>query len=329
MDIKNKINSYTLYLTNCCQLNCPYCYEKRNRELNGKYIMPWEDIKAIIDFAKSNYNGEQLEFSLFGGEPLFFLKDQVFKIIDYLKKNFLVEQFRITIMSNGLNLSKELIEYLNGLNWFILISFDGPYELIHDNIPKPAFDRIVNNITSLSEEIRATHIGLKATIPDDFIDQIDVIYNYLNNFHTAVVYLSPTHEIDHFRITPAIKKIQNNIGNTRDGQIISQKIKLKSGIELYFRRGEITLLGHSYHVPFNKPVGWFQNGKVSISWTLLLEKIKTFPGIADGQLYLYPEDKNKCSTCKLKDKICIPLDGETDHLNTTQCLWYSTIQEVI
>lgn len=73
-------------------------------------------------------------------------------------------------MSNGLNLSKELIEYLNGLNWFILISFDGPYELIHDNIPKPAFDRIVNNITSLSEEIRATHIGLKATIPDDFID---------------------------------------------------------------------------------------------------------------------------------------------------------------
>jgi sulfatase maturation enzyme AslB (radical SAM superfamily) len=67
-------------------LNCPYCYEKRQRERHGIYKMPWEDIKSIIDFAKKNKkNNEIIEFSLFGGEPLFYLEDQVFKIIDYLK----------------------------------------------------------------------------------------------------------------------------------------------------------------------------------------------------------------------------------------------------
>jgi sulfatase maturation enzyme AslB (radical SAM superfamily) len=76
MNILNNITTYTLYLTNNCMLNCPYCYEKKRREKEGLYKMSWEDIQSILDFALKHCPlDKELDISLFGGEPLFYLKD--------------------------------------------------------------------------------------------------------------------------------------------------------------------------------------------------------------------------------------------------------------
>lgn len=330
-NIRNDIKNYTLYLTNCCQLDCPYCYEKNHRKLKGQYIMPWEDIKAIVDFAKNNESKYKPEFSMFGGEPLFFLNKQIFPLLDYLQTSFKKNEFKFTVMSNGFNLTTELVKKLSTIDdWFILISFDGPYDIIKDNISNIAFNRIKNNILNIPPEIRKKHIGLKATVSDNFIDKINDIYDYLNSFETAVIYLSPTHEIDHFRISSAIKKLGNKVYNIRDGKIL-KNLSVEPGIELFFKKGEITLLSHTFYSPFRRPVGWFQNGKIAFSDFLLKECLQQFPGLQEGKLYLPPENFKDCNKCPINKLLCIPNlnNKDNNHLSTTQCIWYKNILEVM
>jgi sulfatase maturation enzyme AslB (radical SAM superfamily) len=103
-------------------------------------------------------------------------------------------------MSNGFNLTKELLNELEGINWHIMISLDGPYHIIKNNISENAFNRIISNIEMIPLEIRKSRIGLKATLSDNTIEYINEIYDFLNSFDVNIIYMSPTHEIDNYRI---------------------------------------------------------------------------------------------------------------------------------
>ena len=64
--INKSAMNYSLYLTDSCNLNCKYCYEKKfktNRELS------FDNIKKIIDNEIKSKSKESI-ITFFGGEPL-------------------------------------------------------------------------------------------------------------------------------------------------------------------------------------------------------------------------------------------------------------------
>lgn len=82
MNIKKR--TVMLTLTNRCNLNCVYCYEKNKNEKE----MSFETAKRIIDeeilYSSDGY--EEIEFDLFGGEP--FLNFKLFQqIVEYICDN--------------------------------------------------------------------------------------------------------------------------------------------------------------------------------------------------------------------------------------------------
>ena len=325
----NKINSYTFYLTNQCMLDCPYCYESCHRKEKGIYKMPLEDIYNIIDFANNNYCQEQgiVEFSLFGGEPLFYLKQQVFPIINYLKCHF-KHPLKLTIMTNGINITKNLIQQLSQLDdYFILISLDGPYSLLNNpSLNKKIYKKILKNILNISEEERKKHIGVKATLTNKTLPYIKRIYNFLNNLKTGVIYLSPEHEIDTSLFPIYLREIKNELLQTRDGQLLSNQYYFQNGIKLFIRDKNITLRQDSVRTPLNLPVGWIINNKVIIS-NLLLEQAQNN---LSNKKFFTPKNKEKCNNCELKNNFCIPdFTFYGDSIAATSCEWYTNIKEII
>lgn len=324
-----KINSYTFYLTNQCMLECPYCYEACSRQQNGIYKMPLNEIFGVIDFANKNYHKEQgvIEFALFGGEPLFYLHSQVFPIIEYLKNNFF-HPFRITIMTNGVNVTTELINKLSILNdYFILISLDAPYQYLNNpSLNKTIFKKIIKNIISIPIEHRKKHIGVKTTLTNENIPYIKRIYKFLNNLQTGVIYMSPEHEINTDLFPKYLTQIKQEILTTRDGLLLLGKYKKSNGIKLFIKEQNIVLRQDSVRSPLNLPIGWIINDKVIIS-NLLLKQ--AYINLTDKNFFT-PKDKEKCLTCQLKNNFCSPdFTFYGDPLAATSCEWYTNIKEII
>lgn len=73
--------NYILHLTDDCNLNCKYCYEKDKYNHNK---LSFENIKFVIDSEvreKSKFVG----ISFYGGEPLL-QKDTIYQTVEYIKK---------------------------------------------------------------------------------------------------------------------------------------------------------------------------------------------------------------------------------------------------
>lgn len=116
--------NYTIAVTTDCNAHCYYCYEKNIRKISLDY----EKADKIIEFIKNNsMNGERVGITWFGGEPTLNTK-----IITYIcaRLSELKISFQSSIISNGLLLTKELIEK-EGKQWNLRraqITLDGLYE---------------------------------------------------------------------------------------------------------------------------------------------------------------------------------------------------------
>lgn len=103
-----KRKSVTLTLTNHCNLACVYCYEHSK----NKKTMTFECAKRIIDCEFDNAKGfDEIEFDLFGGEPLeeFELAKQIIEYVYYHPSNLPRIVFAST---NGTFLTDDMREYL-------------------------------------------------------------------------------------------------------------------------------------------------------------------------------------------------------------------------
>lgn len=322
-----QIRSHTFYLTNNCMLHCPYCYEKNARARNGLYVMSLEDIKAIIDNAVKITPEGPIEFSLFGGEPTFYLKQQVIPLLQYLKSFPDHHRFKVSMMTNGFNLTQDFVEAATGLDWYALISLDGEYDLVKDSMSRKAYERIIANINNVPLEVRRVRLGVKATVADNVAHLAKEIYQTLNALNTSVVYFSPVHEITYENMKIIVERLGEDIKQIRDSKMLRGEVGFGEGVQLFYKKGEIFLTGHTVRPPSSKPVGWFKNGKVTISQTLLSDILNQFPGLSEGKLYLTPKDSALCESCQFKDKICVPLKENLGCLAQGQCTWYKELEE--
>ena len=165
--MKHIIESANVYLTENCNLNCDYCYEKHTHK---QQTMNSAMMDQVIDFC-CDHAEEEIRFWLFGGEPLL-VGDKVIEFIEKAIRK--ARQLKIrpmfNVLSNGTMFNKDFAEYWK--THFCVtfqISLDGNKEA-HDQHRKtkngePTYDRIAENIKEYLKYRRDLHLRL-TLMPD-------------------------------------------------------------------------------------------------------------------------------------------------------------------
>lgn len=146
--------SASLIMTENCNLNCSYCFEKDKSDK----MMNKDIAKKSIDFLISNAiseNKKNIDLMFFGGEPLLNID-----VIDFIYEYAIVETKKNNIgisgniITNGTifndKVKKTLTKFLNNTDFSIQISIDGIKD-VHDKnrvdfSGKGSFDKIKKNL---------------------------------------------------------------------------------------------------------------------------------------------------------------------------------------
>lgn len=195
----DKPKSAYLFLTNRCNLDCVYCYEK-----NRTGDMSKETMKAAIDYLVNNYNAEyqvrpmeNVTFTFFGGEPL--LNFPVVKYgLEYLRQKTDEIKFKAGthILTNGSILTDEMIAFFKEIkpytnfNWHIQVSVDGCEETHNGNRKfkngQNSYAKVRDNIRIFKEIFPS--VGIRQTITPanignlykDFVSMIELDTTHCN-----------------------------------------------------------------------------------------------------------------------------------------------------
>ena len=118
---------YTIYLTDNCNMDCKYCYEKgmhKNNEID------LQNVKNIIDLEIKNKT-KRCIITFFGGEPLL-KKDLIYDISKYIKSKKSKTRFYYNMTTNATLIDDDFIEFIkNNPFLFLSISIDGD-SIIHN-----------------------------------------------------------------------------------------------------------------------------------------------------------------------------------------------------
>lgn len=179
--------NYILHLTNDCNLNCKYCYEK------DKYThqkLSFEKITALIDNEILNHSNS-VGISFYGGEPLL-EKEIIYKVVDYINKAKSKTKFLFNITTNGILLDDEFIKFMKK-NKFLNIgySIDGTKE--NHNLNRSSlnstdtFDIIEKNAIKLLKNFKETIAMVVVT--KNTINRLTENVEYLINLGFKVINL--------------------------------------------------------------------------------------------------------------------------------------------
>jgi len=161
IDLTN-ISSFSLYISEDCNLNCKYCWNLGGRfQRNNGRLFSNDLIEYFTDLLKENKN-DQISIDFFGGEPLLnfdLIKNLINRNIK-INKN---KKINYILTTNGTLYSKEVSKFLKESNVDIIFSLDGP-EDYHNK-----YRKYKNNLGSFSDVIKGIDIynniyGHKPTI---------------------------------------------------------------------------------------------------------------------------------------------------------------------
>jgi len=163
---------YHIVLTEKCNSQCKYCYEKSMHEFdNGldkkfqfDYEVPCDSVVNGNKVAEFLENGDNLIF--YGGEPLVNF-EKMKEIIDEIEK--LRKKIRFCMQTNGKILNMVPFDYINKISK-MLVSLDGFRDRTDYNRGKGNYELVVNNIKELREKGYKGEIIARMTLefPDVF-----------------------------------------------------------------------------------------------------------------------------------------------------------------
>lgn len=170
-------DSITLDITNDCNFNCIYCFEK---DKNKKYMKP----EVAVDAMRLAYNdlsssNRRFQVNFFGGEPL--LNWECIKaVIDDNNKHHRLVDYGMT--TNLSFLPKDFIKYVDDNNIGLLVSIDG-VKHVHDKNRSNSWNQVVKNLKILITNGLKVFIEARMTIlPEDakyMYEGVDYLVNTL------------------------------------------------------------------------------------------------------------------------------------------------------
>lgn len=170
-----------LVLTDSCNLNCTYCFQKGQHSSN---VMTKEVIDAvfskIIDLPSDHITNKTL--NLFGGEPILPRTLEIRNyILEYLKKPKYMNKINIAVTSNTYSLTEKDKEWLREIKKyaryvFWQVSIDSVKE-IHDkqritHAGTGTFDTVISNLKEVSKIIGKEFLSINSVITSESVKRI-------------------------------------------------------------------------------------------------------------------------------------------------------------
>lgn len=137
-----EFSSFTITVTEKCNFNCSYCYQKK-----GRGYKDFKTLERALEFF-TRFFAEDCSISFYGGEPLLAF-DIIKYAVDYLEKNSRNKNrsFHYSFTTNGSLINEEVIRFLNQHKFSILLSFDGLAQEIFRK--KGSFAHVVSVVEKL------------------------------------------------------------------------------------------------------------------------------------------------------------------------------------
>lgn len=176
-----------LFITNVCNLQCTYCYERYpGRQFKPRHLGTEEVTRILDHYIKRSGKRSPLTVTFFGGEPL--LNFEVLKAaVHYCreKQRQTGQEFYFCITTNATTMTEEMADFLVEHQFGVMASLDGPEE-VHDRFRKypngkGTYRQVAGNIKMLlakQREKRVLPVKLRATMTKENYQQ----YNDLNRF---------------------------------------------------------------------------------------------------------------------------------------------------
>lgn len=139
-----EFSKFTFILTEECNYNCSYCYQKRGEQTADVFT-----VENAIDFFLP-YLTDHSNISFTGGEPLLAF-EQIRQAVDYIqvKNRALNKKIYYYITSNGSLINDDILEFLNQHEFSLVLSFDGFAQDIYRE--KGSFKQIITIIEKILE----------------------------------------------------------------------------------------------------------------------------------------------------------------------------------
>lgn len=175
------IGHMNVILTNACNLSCTYCYEQHNKDF-GRFTN--ESLLKAYNWLLNNSKQKYKRFQFFGGEPLIH-KDLMIEFLGknwrYLTENYYCHGQSVTMITNGLLLTKDFIkQYFEYDFTYMMISLDTlRVEIDHRELKQEDIDQIVNIVSELPVYAKE-RITFRCTLTQEgspyFVEYIERLY---------------------------------------------------------------------------------------------------------------------------------------------------------
>lgn len=179
---------YHIILTEKCNSECRYCYEKSMQEfgnsINKKFKFDYSapcfsqvNVKKLKEFLLKDKNPVLV---FYGGEPLLQI-EKIIDIIDGLKDT----NVKFRMQTNGKLLNELPMKYLKKIEK-ILVSLDGNKERTDFNRGEGTYDLVMKNIEEIKSKCYNGEIIARMTISQDFPDLYEQVLNLIKVGFTSV-----------------------------------------------------------------------------------------------------------------------------------------------
>lgn len=173
---------YYIYITYKCNLNCSYCSAKNVTRPGRQRSLSTESMERIIEYIKSNGNGQKDTVVFYGGEPL--LKRKIIRQFINKTRDLNLDYILYT---NGILLNQVTLEFLNHFDT-IFISVDGDKISHEKHRGKGTYDRILENMRMIKGRIDPHTIG-RITVEEetDLYDSVTGIAGLVDSVYWQIV----------------------------------------------------------------------------------------------------------------------------------------------
>lgn len=163
------IKNLILHVTEACNLNCAYCYEKKPSQKIPE-PMDLRVARRAVDFLFEHCgNHEEVIIVFFGGEPLL-----NFETIRFVAEHASVrgqelgKRVNFALTTNGTLLTEKVIDFLEEANIGVTVSLDG-FEETHDRYRRfpdssPSYRVILPKLKRLVEKARKRPVVARVTL---------------------------------------------------------------------------------------------------------------------------------------------------------------------
>lgn len=185
------LNNLSLNISNDCNLKCKYCYANGGVYHSPKQLMSIETAQRALDCFYNRFECIN-KISFFGGEPTQNLPVMSY-VCEYVHNRNINKENKtfLGLMTNGTQITQELIELVNKYDIQVTISFDGTKEM-------QDIARVFPNGEGTSQVV---------------LDNIKELQKYTSQPSAIEVTYHKQHEVNNVGIMDINRYIKENIGN--------------------------------------------------------------------------------------------------------------------